>query len=39
MIYDLWNIYFSMTMSQNEGIEKDYNDKDTQYQKSKDMIF
>ena len=28
MIYDLWNIYFSMTMSQNEGIEKDYNDKD-----------
>ena len=28
-----------MTMSKNEGIEKDYNDKDKQYQKREDMIF
>ena len=26
-------------MSKNEGIEKDYNDKDKQYQKREDMIF
>ena len=28
-----------MTMSKNEGIEKDNNDKDKQYQKREDMIF
>ena len=28
-----------MTMSKNEGIEKDDNDKDKQYQKREDMIF
>ena len=27
-----------MTMSKNEGIEKDGNDKDKQYQKREDMI-
>ena len=28
-----------MTMSENEGIQKDGNDKDKQYQKREDMIF
>ena len=39
LIYHLYNIYFSMTMSKNEGIEKDDNNKDKQYQKREDMIF
>ena len=39
LIYHLYNIYFSMAMSKNQGIEKDDNNKDKQYQKRKDMIF
>ena len=39
LIYDLKVIYFSMTMSKNEDMEKDDKDKNKQYQKREDEIF
>ena len=38
LIYHLYVIYFSMTISKNEGIGKDDNNNDKQYQEKKDMI-
>ena len=38
LIYHLYVIYFSMTISKNEGIGKDDNNNDKQYQERKDFI-